>query len=281
MKKIFLVIFVAIIISALNARTNFIAADDIDKLKKASVIVITLFYDSKDNIIAGKIGTGFFIEDPEDCMLVTAFHVVSDFDAPTDTKDMEIAISFGYERNEIVNPKNLKNLTSIYPFSGKYDKYYEVDADYDLIVFNLKNILKKKPTDAISLVKKSKDLPSIGDYVATIGHTEGKIFYNFGEGKVTTLQNQNIITNFPNVSFGNSGGCVVNNDYDCIGLLDAKLTSGALVQFVIPSTYIYPLVLKLQASSKGEEKTLKNYTPSDEYKGQVIIGDPGFILKSK
>jgi hypothetical protein len=280
MKRIITLALFAVLFTGLFVRAN--ASDpDIDKLKRATAIVATYFYDKNYDVVCYKMGTGFFIEDPDKRLFVTALHVVSS-DVPEEAESsvtsMEIKISYGYEPKEEVDPENPKNFKSIFSSDTK-TKYWAVDEDNDLIVFDLSKTIFVSPKEAMEYLKKKKDLPEVGDFVATMGHTFGVEYFNFAEGKITKTGCP-LISNFPNIAGGNSGGCIVNKDYQCVGVLSSgyKTTS---IQKSICSTLIYPLVLKLESSSKGEEKTFKEYFPPDDYKGQAIMGAPKFKFGNK
>lgn len=253
--------------------------DPQDALLKATAIMWVEFYDKNKEFLGYQGGTAFFINDPEDCLLASAFHVVN-FDPeslPENVKYFAIYISYGYSPGE--NFKKLKNITKIYPLETN-EKYWEVDIDNDLIVFNLKNILKFKPAGALKYITKSKDLPDVGDPVYTMGHPELLVLFNYAEGKVTAKQNNLLITNFPNVAGGNSGGAVINEDNKVSGVLVARVKNGVAIQIVIPSIYLYPLVYKLEASEKGEFTPLEKIKYEGEFKQEIYKELPD-IFKEK
>lgn len=280
MKKIVLLTLIAAIFIVSNVFANT-SDSDIDKLKRATALVVTYFFDKNGDIVCYKVGTGFFVDEPDKRLLVTAFHVVSSDvskEVEASVATMEINISYGYEPKEEFNPKKPKNFKTIYPLMTDR-KYWAIDEENDLIVFDLKDILNVSPKEAIEYVIKKKDLPEVGAFVKTMGHTFGEVYFNLAEGKVTNTGCP-LVTNFSNVSHGNSGGCIINEDLQCVGILVTGYESTS-IQGSTCSTFIYPLVIKLESSSKGEEKAFNMYFPPDDYKRKVIMGKPNFNFGNK
>lgn len=270
---LFLILVISITYNVFATSGNDIA----DKLKRASAVVFEVFYDKDNNALGMQLGTGFFIGEPAECKMVTAFHVLDDSNAPEGTVNTIIAVSYGYEPSDIFDENNPKNLTVIFPVKNK-DKYFQIDVDNDLIVFDLKKILNVIPKEAFDYIKINNDLPRVTDYVATIGHTFGEIYFNFGEGMVTSYKKDYIITNIANVSHGNSGGPVVNNQGMVVGIMDAASKNGVSVQLAVPTTLLYPLVLKLESSSKGDEKSFDQYHSQMGFDNPIIKDKPKFKL---
>ena len=241
-----------------------------------------MFYDANKEYVGCKIGTGFFVDNPEDFRMTTALHVITSKDESLNAKYSLIVISYGYEPGENIADNDPKNFTVIYPSKNK-DKYWQVDESNDLIVFDLKGILTVEPNNAMDYIKRTKDLPGLGDFAATMGHTVDRPYFNYCEGTVTsTAKNKTqIITNFSDVSHGNSGGAVINSDNIVFGVISAGIENGVLVQFASATTSLKSLIDKLKANDKGDTKELNEYISDVKFDDEFITTPPKFKLKYK
>ena len=248
------------------------------KLKESSAVVYTIFYDKSGEILAYKMATGYFIGEKDECLFVTALHAVHETDAPKESKSMSIFISYGLKVDEEFSLDKPQNFTEIFP-SKTNKKYYTIDEDNDLVVFNLKDILKQKPLNSYEdYVQKTKDFPIVYDYIATMGHVGNSVYFNFSEGKILKIETPYFLSNFSNVSVSNSGGAIVTSDNVATGLLLVSNKDKDILQIGVSTTMIHPLILKIRAGLKGEEKSLKECKPDDKFKGQINEGKPNIQL---
>ncbi len=159
-----------------------------------------------------KSGSGFFVAED---VIVTNFHVIKE-------------TTEGY--------------TKIY---GQ-DKIYEilglvgVDEKNDLALLKIKNI-KGKP-----LKLNTDDSIAIGDEVFAVGNPKG-LEGTFSQGIVSSIRKtnkDNLLQITASISAGSSGGAILNNKGEVIGVAVGAIESGQSLNFAIPVSLLRSLVLK-------------------------------------
>lgn len=171
--------------------------------------VVTIYQvDINSNIVAQ--GTGFFIDS---VTVITNFHVVFDKRQPDvlySTKGVRIELHSG----EI-----------IYPTSLKYDSIR------DIAVLHIENSQKQK-----CFLQISKRKPKVGDIVWTIGNPLG-LTNTWSNGIVSSKRQSNakdtIYQFTASISPGSSGGPVLNDVGQVIGISTFKLMNGENLNFFI------------------------------------------------
>ena len=161
-------------------------------------------------------GSGFFVGDS---MIATNLHVVKK--------------GFGgYVKRVGVNTK--------FPIT----KIIATDAQQDLAIVEVSNV--KGP----SLSLGDSDLVKIGDPVYAVGNPAGFLEGTFTEGNVSGVRefrigSKRIQISAP-ISEGSSGGPVLNNKAEVIGVAVSTLRRGQNLNFAVPSNYLSELLNKVR-----------------------------------
>ena len=191
------------------------------------------------------LGSGFIIENGK---IVTNLHVIE-------------GAKYGYV---FVNGSSTKH---------KIEGYFSIDKQNDLAILSVPTISGK----SLSLVSNN---PEIGEKIYAIGNPKG-LSGTISEGIVSgirNLENKELIQITAPISPGSSGGPVINNAGQVIGVAVGTLTSGQNLNFAIPSSLLKSLITKESSSitplniSKGATapKTAKNEI---DVKEGIIIRD--------
>lgn len=191
------------------------------------------------------LGSGFIIENGK---IVTNLHVIE-------------GAKYGYV---FVNGSSTKH---------KIEGYFSIDKQNDLAILSVPTISGK----SLSLVSNN---PEIGEKIYAIGNPKG-LSGTISEGIVSgirNLENKELIQITAPISPGSSGGPVINNAGQVIGVAVGTLTSGQNLNFAIPSSILKSLITKESSSitplniSKGATapKTAKNEI---DVKEGIIIRD--------
>lgn len=204
-----------------NIYSQNLSAEKIYKKLSDAVVVINC-YNDKDKLI--KQGSGVIIKDKE--YVITNYHVIA-----------------GCERFEISHDKN------IIP----YNDIIGIDVNKDIFIIKIGNVKspKLKICNSNSLV--------IGQRVYTIGSPLG--FENtISEGIISGLRNydemgKNLIQITASISPGSSGGAVVNDKGELIGISTLSAKDGQNLNFAIPINE----VLSIELRSYSENKAYKDY----------------------
>lgn len=199
------------------------------------------------------LGSGFIIENGK---IVTNLHVIEE-------------AKYGYV---FVNGSSTKH---------KIQGYFSIDKQNDLAILSVPTISGK----SLSLVSNN---PEIGEKIYAIGNPKG-LSGTISEGIVSgirNLENKELIQITAPISPGSSGGPVINNAGQVIGVAVGTLTSGQNLNFAIPSSILKSLIAKKNNSItslniiKGatESKTEKNEI---DIKEGVVVRDFNYRTKYK
>ena len=186
------------------------ATNPVEIAKKASISSVTVVKVNKSGIMIGS-GTGFVIDKET---IVTNVHVVS-----------------GGESVYIVTDDNL---------TYKVDGYLAMSEDNDLA------ILKVSGLNLPSLPLCQKEEVEVGEQIYVIGNPKG--FTNtFSEGIISGKRSFETTDNIQitaSISFGSSGGAVLNSHAQVVGIIVAMYGEGQNLNFAIPVKYLKELVKK-------------------------------------
>lgn len=193
--------------------------DNLIESKKTAVVAILA--ENKDKPSEGGVGTGFFIADN---YIVTNHHVVG---------DGNYNLKIGMENND-----------ALYEAEIIYG-----DKDSDVAVIKLKDWEKfKKENPQLTYLKFANEMPNATDTAWAIGHPWG-LFYTISKG-IISLEARKSPNPIPtwwiqsdaNIFQGNSGGPLLNEDGDVVGINSVMLArEGGSYGFSIP----FPLVKKV------------------------------------
>lgn len=221
MKQIFALLFMAISLAACSQieDSNYKISQEKD------AVVAVLISDTTDDKKGG-VGTGFFIKEN---YIVTNYHVGGD---PNTT--LKIAMEQG---------------------SKMYDAELVLgDKDTDVAIIKLKNWEEfKKENPQIKYLTFASENPHVTDTVWAIGHPWG-LFYSISRGIVSIDATKNPAP-FPmwwiqtdaHVFQGNSGGPLLNNDGEVVGMnSNMYAREGGSYGFAIPTPLIKKIIHDLE-----------------------------------
>jgi hypothetical protein len=123
----------------------------------------------------------------------------------------------------------------------KIEGYFSIDKQNDLAILSVPT-LSGKPIQLASIN------PEVGERVYAIGNPKG-LSGTISEGIVSgirDLENKKLIQITAPISPGSSGGPVLNNKGEVIGVAVGTLASGQNLNFAIPSSIVNQLILKNQ-----------------------------------
>lgn len=152
--------------------------------------------------------------------------------------------------------------------------YFQIDKINDLAILSVPT-LTAQPL-AISNIEK----PEIGEKIYAIGNPKG-LSGTISEGIVSgirSLENKSLIQITAPISPGSSGGPVINNKGEVIGVAVGTLTSGQNLNFAIPVNLLNDLVNK-GTSSITSLSVKKGATSPKISKDEVNIKDGVLIRK--
>lgn len=157
------------------------------------------------------LGSGFIIENGK---IVTNLHVIE-------------GAKYGYV---LVNSSSTKH---------KIQGYFAIDKQNDLAILSVPTITEK----SLPLVTTT---PEIGEEIYAIGNPKG-LSGTISEGIISGIRdlgNKKLVQITAPISPGSSGGPVINNYGQVIGVAVGTLTSGQNLNFAIPSSILMSLISK-------------------------------------
>ena len=176
-------------------------------------------------------GTGFPIS--EDGYMLTSYHMV--------------------EGAQYIYVENKQD--SVVRFRAKLVHF---DAAYDLAVLKIDDY-EFSSFGKIPFVLSAKE-PSLGEYVYTLGYPKQEIV--FGEGSISSLSGFDDDTISYQISIpanpGNSGGPLVNEKGELLGVIAGKSSAMDDATFAIKSDYIHKLISEMEADSISSVKLTGN-----------------------
>lgn len=148
------------------------------------------------------------------------------------------------EDTVVTNFHVIKETTGGYAKVYGQDKVYEIlgvvgtDEKNDLALLKIKGI-KGKP-----LKINTDDSTAIGDEVFAVGNPKG-LEGTFSQGIVSSIrktEKDNLLQITASISAGSSGGAILNNRGEVIGIAVGAIESGQSLNFAIPVSLLRPLV---------------------------------------
>lgn len=190
------------------------------------------------------LGSGFIIENGK---IVTNLHVIE-------------GAKYGYV---LVNGSSTKH---------KIQGYHSIDKQNDLAILSVPTIFGK----SLSLVSNN---PEIGEKIYAIGNPKG-LSGTISEGIVSgirNLENKELIQITAPISPGSSGGPVINNAGQVIGVAVGTITSGQNLNFAIPSSILKSLIAK-DSNSITSLNIIKGATEPKTEKTEIDIKE-GVVVR--
>ena len=195
----------------IEKQTNYIDKIDITDYLNTSVTVL------------GKsgLGSGTIIKKTEDYMLVlSCYHIIADI-VESEDAEKNYFICYTHIKEERDNRYNFGSRI----YEAKLIKY---DKENDMI------LLKVEVNDVnLKALKISDVYPKIGDTIYTIGNPLG-LERTVSRGIISNILNGFYVTD-GTITYGNSGGSLINNNGELIGIPSRVLGYSALVT-VIPES---------------------------------------------
>lgn len=193
------------------AQTNKLSAREIAQETLPSVVLI-IMHDLKTD--TAKTGSGFFVTQD---IVVTNFHVIEG---------------------------TSEGVIKIVGQDGTYDILgtVGVDKENDLVLLKLKDV-KGKP-----LPLNRDDSIAIGDEVFAVGNPKG-LEGTFSQGIVSSIRKsskENLLQITAPISSGSSGGAVLNDKGEVVGVAVGAIEGGQSLNFAIPVSLLRPLVLNIK-----------------------------------
>lgn len=231
--KRFLLIFSVILIP------HLLYSQDVKSIfgKSKTSIVLILTYDANNTPIA--LGSGFYFENT---LIATNYHVIEG-------------------SSKIV----IKNLGSQTKLENIKVRSYSEDLDMAIL---------ESPTPNSTFLTLSQIKPEIGDKIVAIGNPkglEGTVSTGIVSGLRELTSEYSLIQITSPISPGSSGGPVLNENGQVIGISTFTINDSQNLNFAIPSIIISSLKLK---SSKWEPQVLSSLkTPKDEKNVVVAFFD--------
>ena len=212
------------------------SAKDIAKHCLPSTISLVMEDNYKQPI---SIGSGFIIGDGK---VVTNLHVIE-------------GAKYGYV---FVSGSTIKH---------KIQGYFSIDKQNDLAILSIPTITGKS-------LPLTPSIPEIGEKIYAISNPKG-LSGTISEGIVSgirTLENKKLIQITAPISPGSSGGPVINNSGQVIGVAVGTLASGQNLNFAIPSTLLQNLIAKNGNALTPLNIQIGAASPKTE-KGEIDIKD--------
>ncbi|MFZ2330573.1 MAG: S1C family serine protease, partial [Atribacterota bacterium] len=122
------------------------------------------------------------------------------------------------------------------------DGYTAIDLNHDLIILRVPGIISS------NLPLGNSDSVQVGETVYVAGNPQG-LEGTFSHGIVSGIRlvgNDKLLQITAPISPGSSGGPVLNNRGEVIGISFASFSDGQNLNFAIPSNYLKPLINKSQ-----------------------------------
>lgn len=213
--KLNLFLFFAILIFSINIYSQNLSAEKIYK-KVSDAVVVVHAYDEKNRL--SQQGSGVVINDKG--YIVTNYHVLA-----------------GYDRLEILHNKK----------TVPYVDIIGIDVEKDILILKIEE--KKFPSIKIG---NSKNL-SIGQRIYAIGSPLG-LENTISEGIISGFRNfdesrRNFIQITASISSGSSGGAIVNDKGELIGISTFTIKEAQNLNFAIPINDI--LTIEIDSYSKN------------------------------
>jgi S1-C subfamily serine protease len=212
-----------------NVNSELTAAD-IAKKSLPSVVVLTM-QDSRGNSL--KLGSGFFVHDN---LIATNFHVIK-------------GASSGYARL----------VGQVEPY--RIDGTVAVAEDRDLALLQVSGM-------SASPLQLGLETVATGDTIYVVGNPEG-LEGTFSQGIISSVRplgDTEILQITAPISHGSSGGPVLNQHGEVVGVASAVLQEGQNLNFAIPASQLAGLLLKvgpvvpLSGGSSSQPKTTSKKT---------------------
>lgn len=176
-------------------------------------VVLLVMQDANGQPIS--LGSGFFVRDG---IVATNLHVV---------------------RGASTGQAKIVGQTNTYAFSD----LVAVDADADLV------LLKVPGASARKLSLGDSNAMAVGDVVYAIGNPEG-LEGTFSQGIVSgirSIETDKLLQVTAPISPGSSGGPIINNRGEVVGVAVATFSEGQNLNFAIPSSYLNVLLKRVGA----------------------------------
>ncbi len=168
-----------------------------------------------------------------------------------------VPLSANKSSGQLVNGKTNLVATNLHVFKRAWQGYVKtlndgatykikqivgIDLLRDLCVLEIQGI------SSLPLTLGNSDQIAVGDDIYAVGNPKG-LEGSFSKGIVSSIrQKLGLIQIDAAISSGSSGGAVVNNRGEVIGVVVSSLSSGQNLNFAIPSNYLAQLPLTWQAS---------------------------------
>ncbi|MGI8545436.1 MAG: S1C family serine protease, partial [Aridibacter sp.] len=229
---IFVSCFSPVYISAQKTADKKLTPREIAQQTLPSTVLLVMNNSETEEI---KSGSGFFVAED---VVVTNFHVI-------------------------------KNTTEGYAKIYGQEKIYEIlgiiglDEENDLALLKIKGI-KGKP-----LKLNTDDSIAIGDEVFAVGNPKG-LEGTFSQGIVSSIRKtdtKNLLQITASISSGSSGGAILDEKGDVVGVAVGAIESGQSLNFAIPV-----LLLRNLMSKKNLLKSLASYQVGSKSKKSVESG---------
>ena len=220
-----------------------LTAREIAKQTLPSVVLLVM---GNSKAETAKSGSGFFVTED---IVATNFHVIKD-------TDEGVAKIIGQDK--------------LYDVLGVVG----VDEKNDLALLKIKGI-KGKP-----LILNKEDSTAIGDEVFAVGNPKG-LEGTFSQGIISSIRKSekiNLLQITASISEGSSGGAILNNKGEVVGVAVGAIESGQSLNFAIPVSLLRSLIsnkksLKSLATYKAIERNIRKnsigmeliYIPSGEF----------------
>ncbi len=233
-KHLFICFLSTICIVGLNGVTEAKESRDIAKQAFPSVVMLVM---EDDNGQPLSLGSGFFVRKD---IVATNLHVVE-------------GATGGYAK--IVGKKQKYDITG----------YIAIDRKMDLVLLKINKV--KAPT--VTLGDSSKI--AVGDEIFAVGNPKG-LEGTFSKGIISAIrkiEEDTLLQITAPISPGSSGGPVLNNEGEVIGISVATFKGGQNLNFAIPVSYLSNLL--------ANTKSVKALSPKEKpkKKAKSILNDLG------
>lgn len=144
-----------------------------------------------------------------------------------------------------------------------------MDEDSDLAIVQVSNAQVR------SLPLADSDAVAVGDTVYVVGNPKGFLEGTFSHGLISAirqLDTQKFFQLTAPISSGNSGGPVLNEECEVIGVAVAQVTDGQNLNFAVPSTYLKSLIDRM-----GTAKPLSDISKPLAKKRQTVTAETYYI----
>jgi hypothetical protein len=140
-----------------------------------------------------------------------------------------------------------------------------IDLVHDLCVLEVQGISN------LPLMLGNSNQVAVGDDIYAVGNPKG-LEGSFSKGIVSSIrQKQGLIQIDAAISSGSSGGAIVNNRGEVIGIAVSSLSSGQNLNFAIPSNYLAQLPLTWQAPVNAAGALALSSKEQDGLSGPVQV----------